>query len=105
MTATKTRRKPALWQPPASMNGKTDNDYCVVIPPSATTLAGFRTWSCSDAFPERGKITFLGGEIIVDMSPERINSHVRLKVEVCRVLANLMDAADRGPFYIDGARF
>jgi Uma2 family endonuclease len=106
MTATRTRKSPPpTWQPPAPCDGETDNPLCVVIPPTAFTLGGFREWSWSDEFPERGTITFLGGEIIVDMSPERIGSHNAVKREVARVLGNLVDDADSGTFYLDGVRF
>ena len=40
------------------------------IPRGAQTLAGFRRWSSSDAFPERGRIDFLEGELVIDLGPE-----------------------------------
>jgi Uma2 family endonuclease len=107
MTATKTRKRPRprTWQPPVPCDDDVENPYLVVIPRSASTLAGFRRWSWSDDFPERGKITFLGGEIIVDMSPERLGSHNGIKGEVARVVGTLVDNTDAGKFYPDGARF
>ncbi len=106
MTATKARKRPPpTWQPPPLGDREIDTRFCVVIPPSAFTLGGFRKWTCSDEFPERGTITFLGGEIIVDMSPERLGSHNSVKGEIARVVGNLVDDADSGKFYVDGARF
>jgi Uma2 family endonuclease len=61
----------------------------VRVPRSAHTLTGFRAWSHSDTFPTYGRITFLAGEVIVDMSGDELTSHAWLKTEVNRVLANL----------------
>lgn len=42
------------------------------IPRGVQTLAGFRRWSSSDAFPERGRIDFLDGELVIDLYPEEM---------------------------------
>ena len=44
----------------------------VRIPAGALDLPGFRRWVHSDEFPERGKVSFINGEIVVDMSPEEL---------------------------------
>jgi Uma2 family endonuclease len=67
-------------------------------------LAGFREWSYADCFPEEGKITFAGGEIIIDMSPERIGSHHAVRWAVAKVLGPLVEVPDTGEFYLDGVR-
>lgn len=82
-----------------------DDGLCIRVPASATTLAGFRAWSQSEDFPERGVITYLGGEIIIDMSPERLSSHNAVKTEITRVLSTLVVEQDLGQFYADRARF
>ncbi len=74
----------------------------VAIPASAHTLAGFRAWAKSDAFPERGRISFLDQEIVIDMSPEELETHAKVKAEVGRVLLNLNRRIKRGEFYPDG---
>jgi Uma2 family endonuclease len=76
-------------------------DREIAIPPSAQTLGGFRAWAVSDDFPERGRISFLNGEITVDMSPEEIESHNKVKSEIGRVLGNLNKKQHRGEFYSD----
>jgi Uma2 family endonuclease len=81
------------------------NRFCVTVPTSASTLHGFREWTSSDSFPEQGKITFLDGEIIVDMSPERIVSHGDVKCEVCLVVGNLVRSRRDGKLYLDRIRF
>jgi hypothetical protein len=54
--------------------------------PAFMTLDEFRQWTYSDDFPETGRITFLGKEIFIDMSAERINSHGSVKTEISTVL-------------------
>lgn len=82
-----------------------DGNFSVNVPVSAFSLAGFRAWSSSDGFPEVGKIAFVGGEILIDMSPERLDSHVAVKSEIYRVVATVVADDDLGKFYVDGTRF
>ncbi|MCI0683239.1 MAG: Uma2 family endonuclease [Gemmataceae bacterium] len=72
------------------------------IPETARTLEGFREWSWSDECPHEGRISFIDGEIIADMSKERFDAHVLVKGEVYRVLANLVKKEDLGIFFPDG---
>ena len=72
------------------------------VPASASSLDGFRQWALSDDFPERGKITFVAGELIIDMSPESLEEHSDIKSEICRVLLNLVRQQNLGRLHIDG---
>lgn len=74
------------------------------IPPGAHTLEGFRRWSCSDDFPQHGQIFFIAGEIYIDMSPERLNSHNKIKTEVTRVGSTIVLQEDLGEFFSDRTR-
>ncbi len=74
------------------------------VPASACTLTGFRAWCVSDEFPQQGQIFFLDGEIYIDMSPERLNSHNEVKTEVTRVVGNFVVETDLGKMYSDGTR-
>jgi Uma2 family endonuclease len=74
------------------------------IPASAWTFAGFRAWSRSDDFPERGRIDFINQEIFVDMSAEELNKHGQPKFEITRVVGNLVVKHDRGMFFPDRTR-
>jgi Uma2 family endonuclease len=76
----------------------------VEIPMNLQGLADFRRWAVSDAFPERGRIDYLAGSIEVDMSPEDLHTHGKLKVELVRVLADRVAEADLGELYTDRAR-
>lgn len=79
-----------------------DESEPIVVPPSAHTLDGFREWALSEEFPERGKISFVSGEVIVDMSPESLEEHSEIKSEIGRVLLNLVRDQKLGRLYIDG---
>lgn len=72
--------------------------------PFVDSLEAFRAWARSDDFPERGRIDYLAGRIEVDMSPEDYCPHGGLKVEVIRVLGNLVKAGDLGDLRSDRTR-
>lgn len=74
----------------------------VMIPVSAATLAGFRAWVTADDAPRNGRFSYLGTEIYVEMSPERIASHNVVKTEFARVLATLLKQSKQGRFFGDG---
>lgn len=71
------------------------------IPVSAYSLQGFRDWAVSEEFPNQGKITFAGGELIVDMSPESFEEQGAVKAEISRVLLQLVRERKLGYFRID----
>ena len=71
------------------------------IPPSARTHPGFRAWASSDAFPKCGQVSFLGGEIWIDMSPEIIETHTLIKLEVGYQLVGINRKEKRGLFLGD----
>jgi Uma2 family endonuclease len=72
------------------------------VPASAFTLPGFRVWATADDFPERVRVTFVSGEITLDMSNEELETHVAVKGEVARALMNLNRQQKLGKFYGDG---
>jgi Uma2 family endonuclease len=71
------------------------------IPASALSLGGFRTWAKSDDFPERGRISFIYPEIFVDMSPEELQSHGKVKLAITVSIGALVEKHDLGEFYPD----
>jgi Uma2 family endonuclease len=73
------------------------------VPASAFTLPGFRAWATAEGFPERVRVTFIGGEITLDMSNEELETHVLVKGEIARVLMTLNRELKLGKFYPDGA--
>jgi Uma2 family endonuclease len=75
------------------------------VPAAAHTFEGFWRWVDSDAFPQSGRIDFLGGEIEADMSPEDVYTHGALKVAVVRTLGSLIIDTDLGDVQSDSTRF
>jgi len=76
-------------------------DAPVVVPASALTHAGFREWAGSDDFPARGRISFLDGQIWIDMSPESGERHNTLKAAITSALFALNDGLNIGRLYAD----
>ena len=40
------------------------------IPPEAHSYSGFLDWVMSDDFPEKQRVTFINGQVYLDMSEE-----------------------------------
>lgn len=50
--------------------------FSLEIPPAVHTMQGFREWATQDDFPERVRVTYIQGKVILDMSNEELNAHV-----------------------------
>ncbi len=74
------------------------------IPPDVVDLDSFCRWAMSDQFPEQGRISYLNGEIWVDLGMEKFYTHNQVKAEVNGVLLGLVKAAGTGRFLPDGMR-
>jgi len=74
----------------------------VRIPDSIVDLDSFRQWAKSDEFPDRGRYSFLNGELWVDLMPEQLFTHNSVKVEFAHVIHALMKTNRRGRFFGDG---
>ena len=72
--------------------------------PFVRSLAEFRVWAASDAYPQQGRIDFLAGRIEVDLSPEDLYCHGTLKTRLVIVLGQIMDAGDLGELFTDKTR-
>ena len=77
----------------------------IVVPPTAVTLNGFRAWTRSDSYPEFGHITFVNGKLIIDMSPERYETHLKIKSAINFAIKGLILERDLGEYYPDGGFF
>ncbi|MEX1096696.1 MAG: Uma2 family endonuclease [Planctomycetales bacterium] len=82
-----------------------DDPEVLVIPAGIRDLRSFRDWAHSDAFPDRGRISYLRGEIIVDMSAEEVESHNKVVTELTRGIATIVKADDRGELLIERVLF
>jgi Uma2 family endonuclease len=87
---------------PGSLGPSRIETSAVTIPPSAHTLDGFRAWVRSGELPSSCRVTFVGGKVIIDMSPERAGSHSAVKMEVTSVLYRLTRERNLGQFFPDG---
>ncbi len=76
----------------------------VIVPMDIRSLADFRRWALSEAFPEQGRIDYLGGIIEVDMSPEEVIAHGRLKSTLHAILFGLVEPPGLGLLLTDRTR-
>jgi Uma2 family endonuclease len=67
-------------------------------------LDDFRTWAQSDAFPEKGRVDWVEGNLWIDMSPEEFNTHGTPKAAITRDLSTLVEGGDRGVVVVDATR-
>jgi Uma2 family endonuclease len=79
------------------------DEEIVAIPHSGMKLDDFRNWVYSKDFPKHGRITYIDGRIIIDMSPERIDSHNKVKSAINRTIDSLVQERNLGEYYPDGA--
>jgi Uma2 family endonuclease len=92
-----------LEEPPASVQDEyVEFQNSFSLPLEAHTHAGFRDWATSDAYPERGRVSFLANEIFIDMSPERLNSHSSIKANILYALMQYGFETNRGIAHGDG---
>jgi Uma2 family endonuclease len=75
----------------------------VRIPSWVNDLESFRRWARSDAYPERGWVSFLDGEIWVDTHMEQLFSHNRVKTCFTVALGSLVEAEQLGYYFSDRA--
>jgi Uma2 family endonuclease len=73
------------------------------VPPEAHNHDGFRRWVTGPDFPDHVRVFFDQGEMWFDMSKEELETHNKVKVEIARALAGLVQDNDLGEFYGDGA--
>lgn len=57
-----------------------------VFPGWVSELESFRRWADDDNFPEKGRISFIEGDVWVDMSMEQLFTHNAVKTAVNSVL-------------------
>jgi Uma2 family endonuclease len=72
------------------------------IPAWALDHEGLRRWATSDAFPEKVRVGFIDGEVLLDMSPEEAETHNKLKLCVAAVISRVVEDEDLGEVFADG---
>lgn len=73
------------------------------VPASALTLPGYRRWVYSPSFPRRGRVSFISGEVHLDLSPEEIRTHNSVKGDVFGAIWNLCRTEGLGKPFADRA--
>jgi Uma2 family endonuclease len=76
----------------------------VRIPGSVIDLASFRCWARSKEFPDRGRISYLAGELWVDLTIEQVFTHNQVKGEIAIVLGTHVKATRIGRYFHDRTR-
>jgi Uma2 family endonuclease len=80
------------------------DDVNLESPEWVTSRNAFHRWAAEPDFPEKGNIWWLRGKVWADLSMEQIDTHIQVKGEIFRVLANLVVEADSGQMLQDGLR-
>ena len=78
-------------------------DDQVRMPGSALSHSGFRAWATSPDFPEKIHATYFAGEVLIEMSPESLEAHNKVKAALTITLGNIIASEDLGESWIDGA--
>jgi Uma2 family endonuclease len=74
------------------------------IPGWVGDLKSFVTWAASPEFPPVGRYSFICGQIRVDLSPEQLFVHNRLKLRITTSLDTLVSSLGLGYVFTDRAR-
>jgi hypothetical protein len=87
----------------APSNGRTGVNIQdeVVIPSWIVDLDTYRQWAHSDQYPERGWISYLDGEIWVDLSREELITHNKVKTAFAFAIMSVLKRIDLGEFLGD----
>jgi Uma2 family endonuclease len=72
------------------------------IPSWAWDHTGFRRWIASPDFPDTVRASFIGGEVFIEMSPEKLESHNKVKTAVTATLDRIVREDDLGEVFSDG---
>ena len=74
----------------------------VRIPATVRDLDTFRDWIHSADFPDHVQASYLQGSIFIEMSPQEIESHAKLKMLLYGELWDLVKETDAGEILSDG---
>lgn len=73
----------------------------VQVPESVFDLEGYRNWIKSDAFPEGIRTTYVGGEVLIEMSPEALERHNKVTTAMTAAIAAFVQDHEAGEVYSD----
>lgn len=103
--ATATKRKTSRLP---KLNGKVRHRLIfngqMEIPAEFPNLSSFRRWCMSPAYPERGDVFWIDGDIWVSDEMEDFSTHNAIKTEILTALNALVKAGKLGVMFSDGMR-
>ena len=88
---------PAAPTPPSGQ----DTRGGVTVPGWIDSLAAYRRWAHSDAYPESARASYLDGAILVDVSMEEFLTHNRVRFGFSLAIGNVLLADPKGQFVVD----
>jgi hypothetical protein len=69
-----------------------------------TSFEEFLDWMHSGNFPEHGKISYIGGNLVIDLNPECADTHNFVRGEIQSVMYNLIKHSNLGRWLGRGIR-
>lgn len=78
-------------------------DDRVRLPASVFEHEGFRAWARANGETSGARVAFVCGEVLLEMSPESIETHNKPKAAITARLSDLVETEDLGEVYADGA--
>lgn len=75
----------------------------VTVPDTAFDHSGYRAWVTSASYPDGIRTTFIQGEVLVEMSPESLERHNKVKAAISAALIGFVAEHQVGEVYVDGA--
>lgn len=69
--------------------------------PEIVDIDSFRQWAKSGNFPDRGRYSYLKGELWIDLMTEQLFSHNDVKMEFAEIIRGLLKRSRRGRFFGD----
>jgi Uma2 family endonuclease len=76
----------------------------VNIPCTVVDLTTFNEWASSEQYPKSVRVSYLNGDIWVDVEMEQLFTHNRVKTRITRVLDLLTVELEFGYLFSDGVR-
>ena len=76
----------------------------IIVPDWVSDLDSFRKWIDSDDVPEKAPISYLCGEVWLDVSREQVVSHVLVKTQFTITVGGLIAREQKGLYLGDGVR-
>lgn len=74
----------------------------IQVPDAVFELGGYRAWVKSDA-PDECRTTYVGGEVLIEMSPEALETHNKVKTTLTAAIALFVQEREVGEVYSDRA--